>query len=72
MPRRHLQQDICTSSERLVNKTNVAAMRALDIKMVEEFANEVSARMFRFHQIHVLVDVQLSLVVPVLSRYINF
>lgn len=46
LPRRHLHQNICAHSERLVNKTDVTAMGALDIKMVEEFANEVSARMF--------------------------
>lgn len=55
-----------------MNKTNVTAMGALDIKIVEDIANKVSARVFCFHQIHVLVDVQLSLMVPVLARHINF
>jgi hypothetical protein len=55
-----------------MNKTDVTAMRALDIKMVEKFANEVPARMVCFLRIHVCVDVQLSLVVRFLARHINF
>ena len=55
-----------------MNKAGVTAMRALNIKMVEEFANEISTWMFSLLQIHVLVDMQLSLVVPVLARHVNF
>ena len=56
-PGKHLHQNICARSERLVNKTDVTAMRTLYIEMAEKFANEVSARMVCFDQVHVLVDV---------------
>ena len=55
-----------------MNKTDVSTMRALNIEMVEKLANEVSARMSRFHRIHVLMNVQFSLMVPGLARHINF
>ena len=55
-----------------MNQTDVTAMRAPDTKMVEESANEVSAWMRCSHQIHTLVDVQLSLMGPVLARDMNF
>lgn len=72
MPRRHLHQNICTRSERLVNQADVAAMRALDIEMVAKFANEISTGMVCFHLINLLVDVQFSLVVATLPRYVDF
>lgn len=71
MPGGHFHQHICTRSKRLVNKTDVTAMGTVDIKMVEKFANEIPARMCCFHFIYMLVDVQLLLVVPVLTRYVN-
>lgn len=49
----------------------MTAMRTLYIEMVDKFANEVSARMVCFHQVHVLVDVQLSLAGLVLACYVN-
>lgn len=32
-------------------------MRSLDVKMVEEFANEISAWMFTIPRTHMLVDI---------------
>ena len=55
-----------------MNKAGVTAMGAMNIKMVEEVANEISTWMLSFLQIHVFVDMQLSLVVPVLARHVNF
>lgn len=55
-----------------MNKTDVTTMRTLNIKMVEEFANEVSARMVGFLRTYMFVDAQLSLVIPILARHVDF
>lgn len=71
LSRGHFHQKICAHSQRLVNKTDMTVMRALYIKVVEKLANEVPAWMFRFRRIHVLVDVQLSLVFLSLARHVD-
>lgn len=51
-----------------MNETSVATMRTHDFKIVEETANEMSARVFCFHRVDVLVDVQLSLMFSIANR----
>ena len=55
LPRSHSDQKIRAHSERFMNKTDVPAMRALDVEMVKQLANEIPARMLCFLQTHVLV-----------------
>lgn len=48
----------------------MAAVRALREEMVKQLANELPARMVRFHRANVIIDVQLML--PVLTQYVDF
>lgn len=49
----------------------MTAIEPVDRKIVEKFANELSARMLGFLKINVLVDAQLSLVVPAMAGDIH-
>lgn len=59
----------CIYSERFVDESNVAAMRAIHKEMAEQLANELPARMICLHRVDAVIDVQFM--VPCLTQFVN-
>lgn len=53
-----LQQLDCVDPKRFVDQNKVAAVRAIHMKMTEQFANEFPARMVRVQSVYVVIDLQ--------------
>lgn len=69
-PRNLSQKLSCIYSKRLVDETEMAAVRAIHEEMAEQFANELPAWMVCFHSVNVVIDVQFML--PGISQRIDF